>query len=81
MIVKEKKARTHIWSTLKHKIKPQSRVLLTSFGVATCIVAIRLTGILQGWELAALDRLFRWKPTESQENRVVIIGIEDRDLR
>jgi diguanylate cyclase (GGDEF)-like protein/PAS domain S-box-containing protein len=81
MIAKEKKTPKLIWSNLKQKIKPQSRVLLTSLGVATCIVLIRLTGILQAWELAALDQLFRWRPAESQENRVVIIGIDEQDLR
>lgn len=71
----------YIWSKLKHLIKPQNRVFVTSVGVATCIVLIRLTGILQTWELAALDQLFRWKPPEAEDNRIVIIGIDDQDLR
>lgn len=56
-------------------------MLLTSLGVASCITLLRLTGILQSLEWGALDQLFRLRPLESRDERIVIVGISEADLR
>ncbi|WP_017663417.1 CHASE2 domain-containing protein [Baaleninema simplex] len=45
------------------------------------IVALRVTGLLQGLELAALDALFRARPDRPKDDRVVIVGISEQDLQ
>ena len=57
------------------------RVLLTSVGVAGCVILLRLTGFLQPWELATLDQTFQARPPEPIDDRIVIVGINESDLR
>lgn len=80
MIVKRDKNNQKLWSNLKNFIQSKRQVLLTSFGVASAIVILRLIGLLQPWELAALDRLFRSQPPKPPDDRIVIIGISEEDL-
>jgi diguanylate cyclase (GGDEF)-like protein/PAS domain S-box-containing protein len=80
MIVKRDKNNKKLWSTLNNFLQSKRQVLLTSFGVASSIVILRLIGLLQPWELAALDQLFRWQPPKPPDDRIVIIGISEADL-
>ncbi len=52
----------------------------SSFGVAAVVLALRGLGALQGLELTAYDLLLRSRPPESQDPRVVVVGIEESDL-
>ncbi|HIK28113.1 MAG: CHASE2 domain-containing protein [Oscillatoriaceae bacterium SKW80] len=70
-----------IWATLKQKIGEERRVLVTSMGVASFVIFLRFTSILQSWELAALDLAFRWRPPEPRDERVVIVGIDEAALQ
>ncbi|MBO9997831.1 MAG: adenylate/guanylate cyclase domain-containing protein [Cyanobacteria bacterium SID2] len=45
------------------------------------VVLLRLLGLLQGLELAALDTLFRLRPPEAMDDRIVIVGISEADLQ
>lgn len=45
------------------------------------IALTRLTGVLQAWEWAALDAGLRLRPEEPLDERVVIVGIEEVDIR
>jgi diguanylate cyclase (GGDEF)-like protein/PAS domain S-box-containing protein len=69
------------WLLLTQKIWHGRRVLLTALGVGSFILFLRFTGILQPLELAALDQLFRWRPLEPSDDRIVIVGINEKDLR
>ncbi len=74
-------SRQKIWATLRETVSSKSRVLLTASGVATCVILLRSFGFLQIWELAALDQLFRLRPIEPVDERVVIVGINETDLK
>jgi len=80
MIAKQNKHQPNIWSRFKRWVKPSRQVFLTSFGVAGCIVLLRFSGLLQASELAALDRLFLWRPPEPPDDRVAIVEINEDDL-
>lgn len=67
------------WNHLK--AWAQQRVLLTSLGVSGCIIILRLAGLLQNWELSALDYLIRLRPLSPRDERIVIVGIDEPDLR
>ncbi|MBM0741493.1 CHASE2 domain-containing protein [Phormidium sp. CLA17] len=65
-----------------HKVtQKRQRVVLTALSVTSCVIAVRLSGLLQGWELATYDQMIRLRPPEPRDNRIVIITIDDTDLR
>jgi PAS domain S-box-containing protein len=49
--------------------------------VAGGVLLLRLTGALQSIELMALDQMFRLRPIESTESRIVIITIGEEDVK
>jgi diguanylate cyclase (GGDEF)-like protein/PAS domain S-box-containing protein len=69
------------WVMLTQTIWRGRRVLLTAFGVGSCVLLLRFAGFLQSFELAALDQLFRWRPLEPVDERILIVGIDEADLR
>ncbi|MGF1498950.1 MAG: CHASE2 domain-containing protein [Elainellaceae cyanobacterium] len=62
------------------KSKEGRRVWLTASGVTGCVLLVRLLGLLQAAELATLDQLFRLRPAEPPDERVVIVEIDDSDI-
>jgi diguanylate cyclase (GGDEF)-like protein/PAS domain S-box-containing protein len=69
------------WFKLAQTLGGGSRVLLTSVGVAGCVILLRLSGFLQPWELGTLDQTFQLRPAEPTDDRIVIVGINENDLR
>lgn len=67
--------------TLKQLLLGESRVWITALSVAGCILLLRSVGLLQSLEWAALDQLFLLRPSEPAEERVVIVAIDEADLR
>jgi diguanylate cyclase (GGDEF)-like protein/PAS domain S-box-containing protein len=65
---------------LKQQNWEKHRVLLTSLSVAICVISLRLSGVLQPLEWAALDQFFRSRPLEPVDKRVVIVGIDEEDI-
>lgn len=70
-----------LWRALKRKLRGEMRVLLTASSVAGLVVLLRLTGLLQGWELAAFDQWVRLRPLEPVDDRIILVGINEADLR
>ncbi|MCP2731629.1 CHASE2 domain-containing protein [Limnofasciculus baicalensis] len=62
-------------------MKQQRPVLITAAGVTGAAIVLRLMGILQSAEFVALDELFRLRPPEAQDNRVVIVEIKETNLQ
>ena len=70
-----------LWARLRQWFHQERRVLLTSSTVASCVIILRFGGFLQSWELSALDQVFRLRPPESPNERVVIVEINEKDLQ
>jgi adenylate cyclase len=70
-----------MWSTLKQKLRDWRGVWSITPGIASLVIALKLFGWLQAWELAAFDQFMRWRPLEERDDRIVIIGIEEKDLK
>ncbi|WP_017303710.1 CHASE2 domain-containing protein [Spirulina subsalsa] len=74
-----------MWHNLPQKLvkvlAPWRRVAIVTLSVTSGLLLFRYVGILQLLELWSYDQLLRLKPAEIQDNRVVIIGIEERDLQ
>ncbi|MCL1468464.1 CHASE2 domain-containing protein [Argonema galeatum] len=66
---------------LKRKIWEWRSVLLTAPTVTGLIIILRLTGLLQSLEWAALDQFYRRRPPEAIDDRIVIVGIDESDLK
>ncbi|MDJ0702287.1 MAG: TIR domain-containing protein [Leptolyngbyaceae cyanobacterium MO_188.B28] len=58
------------------KVKPRS-VLGLSVGATLLVLVVRLFGLLQGLELAAYDHLLRQRPNEAQDDRFLIVIVDD----
>ncbi|XGV95646.1 MAG: CHASE2 domain-containing protein [Leptolyngbya sp. BL-A-14] len=69
------------WAQLKQRVLKPGRVLLTASGVAGCVIGLRLVGVWQTSELGMFDLLFNLRPTEPIDQRIVVIGIDEADLR
>ena len=50
-------------------------------GVTGFILLLRSTGILQAWEWNLLDRFFRWRVTDQLESHVVVVTIDEEDIK
>jgi diguanylate cyclase (GGDEF)-like protein/PAS domain S-box-containing protein len=70
-----------LWFKFKQWLKQDHYVLITSGTVAISVILLRLTGILQVWELGSFDQLIRLRPSEDTEKRIVIVGITEDDLQ
>jgi diguanylate cyclase (GGDEF)-like protein/PAS domain S-box-containing protein len=59
----------------------RGRVGLTATGIALSVIGLRLLGVLQPLELATLDHGFRWRSPLPPDDRIVIVGITEGDVR
>lgn len=56
-------------------------VWITTPCVAIVVILLRLTGIFQLWEWATFDFYMRHRPLPPVDERIVIVGIEERDVQ
>ncbi|MEL7141771.1 MAG: adenylate/guanylate cyclase domain-containing protein [Cyanobacteria bacterium J06573_11] len=56
-------------------------VITITPSVAAVVLLLRCIGLLQTWEWAAFDQYTRLRPTEPTDNRVVIVGLDENDLK
>jgi CHASE2 domain-containing sensor protein/predicted Ser/Thr protein kinase len=55
-------------------------LLLTSLFVSALVFGIRSLGVLTDGELSLYDRFVQWQPPEPPDPRILIVGIEEKDL-
>ncbi|HEY9655590.1 MAG TPA: CHASE2 domain-containing protein, partial [Crinalium sp.] len=65
----------HLWNSLKATALLW-RWALPGMVVIGLVMAARLTGSLQSLELLTLDTFLRHRPTESKDDRIVLVGID-----
>lgn len=65
----------------RRKLKSWYQVALPGGVVIGLVVLVRLSGALQPLEWGAYDRFLRWRSSEPPDNRIVIIGINEDDIR
>jgi diguanylate cyclase (GGDEF)-like protein/PAS domain S-box-containing protein len=59
----------------------QRRVLTAAVGVAAGVSLLRLSGMLQPWEWAAWDQMFRWRQAANTDDRILIVGIGEEEIQ
>ncbi|UBF30379.1 CHASE2 domain-containing protein (plasmid) [Kovacikia minuta CCNUW1] len=70
-----------MWTILKQQIWRWRGVLITVPTVAGGLLLLRLTGALQLMELVALDQMFRLRPAEPVDARIVLVTIDESDVK
>ncbi|MDJ0594155.1 MAG: CHASE2 domain-containing protein [Pleurocapsa sp. MO_226.B13] len=72
-------------SKAKQKVRKQrlgwSWMPLVALGFTVPILLLRFSGLLQGLEWNLLDRFYRWRPVEASDERIVIVTINETDLK
>lgn len=66
---------------INQEFKIWRQAALPGIIVIIIIIITRLTGLLQGFEWTALDAFLRLRPAEATDNQVVIVGINEEDIR
>ncbi len=54
---------------------------MTAPTTASILLLLRIAGWLQPLELAAYDQFVRWRSPEAVDSRIVIIGVDEADIR
>ncbi|MFB2922023.1 MULTISPECIES: CHASE2 domain-containing protein [Aerosakkonema] len=70
-----------MWSKLKRQIWEWRGVFITAPSVAGLIILLRFAGLLQLLEWSAYDRFIGLRPQEQPDDRIVIVGITETDLK
>lgn len=75
------------WAQLHHRVRQKVRfppwrsVLATSAIIAALVMGVRWAGKLQAWELQAFDALMRQLPAEKADPRLLLVGVDEEDIR
>jgi CHASE2 domain-containing sensor protein/nitrogen-specific signal transduction histidine kinase len=70
-----------VWNNLKKIAWNWRGVVFTVPSATGLILAIRLLGWLQPLEWTTLDLFFRLRPLEPTDERIVIVGMEEKDIQ
>jgi PAS domain S-box-containing protein len=67
--------------TLKQQLWRWRGVLVTVPSIAGGLLLLRFAGALQLMELVALDQMFRLRPVEAVDARIVLVTIDESDIK
>lgn len=70
-----------MWSKVKQKAGDVQGVILTVSVVVFVIVFFRLLGLFQPLEWTVLDIFFKLRPSEVPDKRIIIVAIEETDIK
>lgn len=70
-----------LWTQLRQQTRVWRTGVLPGVVVISCITIARLSGSLQALEWMALDYFLRSRPVEPAESKVVIVGINEADVK
>ncbi|WP_434687484.1 CHASE2 domain-containing protein [Pseudanabaena minima] len=68
-------------SRLKNILWKWRGIAIAAPTISLLVISLRLIGGLEALELAMLDQFFRWRSPEPEDRRIVIIGIDEADIR
>ncbi len=70
-----------IYKKIKQKTEVWREVALPGLSIVVLVLISHLTGLLRWQEWTALDDFLRLRPTENLDPRVVIVGINESDIK
>ncbi|MDZ8235563.1 MAG: CHASE2 domain-containing protein [Nostoc sp. ChiQUE01a] len=86
-LLKKSELKTRQFQLNKSKIRPHSKplslqkLLLLSLAIAALVMGVRRLGMLQTWELQALEHLMQLRPPEKQDKRILVITVNEEDFQ
>jgi len=72
---------TQMKSILKNILWKWRGIAIAAPSISLLVIGIRLIGAMESIELVMLDQFFRWRSPEPEDTRIVIIGIDEADVR
>ncbi|NET06094.1 MAG: CHASE2 domain-containing protein [Symploca sp. SIO2B6] len=72
---------TKLWTTIKQRVKLWREVILPGALIVGIVILVRCTGVLQVQEWMAFDYFLQLRPSEAVDQRIVIVGINEDDLK
>ncbi|MGB7443234.1 MAG: CHASE2 domain-containing protein [Coleofasciculaceae cyanobacterium] len=69
------------WLKIKGKLKLWREIILPGFTLVGLLIIMRLAGFFEVFELMVFDDSLRRRPPEAVDQRVVIVGIDEDDLK
>jgi CHASE2 domain-containing sensor protein len=70
-----------LWKPMKQKLPIWLKGSIPGLTVLGLVIIARLTGLLQSLEWTALDIFLHLRPAEPIDERIVIVGIDEEDIR
>ncbi len=70
-----------MWANIKKQIWQWRAIWITAPSITFVLLGLRTCGLLQSFELAALDEFFRLRPLEPLDTRIVIVEVNESDIR
>lgn len=70
-----------LWKIIKEEIAIWRVGALPGIAVIALVIITRLSGYMQSLEWLAFDNFLRIRPAEAIDEHVVIIGINEEDIR
>ena len=70
----------HIWSKINLDISIWRIGTLPGIAAIAFVIVLRLVGSLQFLELAAFDTFLQQRPEEPIDDRILIVGINEKDI-
>ncbi|MBW4420008.1 MAG: CHASE2 domain-containing protein [Myxacorys californica WJT36-NPBG1] len=70
-----------VLTTVLTTVWESGRIWITASAVTSCLIGLRVGGVLQTWELSTVDQFFRLRPAEPIDDRIVIIGMNEEDIQ
>ncbi len=70
-----------IRSRLKNSFWKWRGIAIAAPTISLLVIGLRLVGSIESLELAMLDQFFRWRSPEPADRRIVMIGIDEADIR
>jgi len=75
------KGNAAFWTQIEQQVKVWRVGLLPGLAVIGLVAIARFSGSLQTLEWSAFDRFLRSRPLEAPDTRIVIVGINEEDIR
>ncbi|RCJ30317.1 histidine kinase [Nostoc punctiforme NIES-2108] len=69
-----------IWNRIWKEFGLWSLAVRPGIIVLLLVILMRITGGIQSWEWMLLDAMLRLRPLEKPDERVVIVGIDEKDI-
>jgi adenylate cyclase len=70
-----------MWKIIRKQLWTWRGLIISVPAVTGLVIGVRLTGIEQPVELAALDQFFIHRPLEKEDSRIVIVDVTEKDVR